>query len=140
MKESNFQTEFGKKNKLEGVFELKFCKGKSLPFNVLAEHQKDALSDISSPRGLYYKLSDFPIFAGSKMRFNKKKPFDCFRLEQIDAYVVVMFWIPRKKKMVYYIAIESWLLMKALAQRKSATEGMCAESADYIVDYLKKTS
>ena len=43
MKEANFQTQFGKRNSIHGVFELKFTKGKSIPFNALAEHQEKTL-------------------------------------------------------------------------------------------------
>ena len=77
MKESNFQTEFGKRNRVHGVFELKFCKGKSFPFKNIEEHQEKALL-AASKDGLYHKITDQPVFAGSGVRFTKLKPFDCF--------------------------------------------------------------
>ena len=52
MKESDFQTAFRDKNTMPGVFELKFCKGKSLPFSALAAHQEEALLASSSKEGL----------------------------------------------------------------------------------------
>jgi len=137
MKEKDFQTEFGKRNKTVGVFELKFTKGKSLPFNALAEHQEKALL-AASGEGLYHKISDFPIFSKSKARFNKPKPFDCFNIANMPAYVVVMFWVPRKKKMVYYITIHDWIEMRKNADRKSVTESMAVEYAEIIEDYTKK--
>lgn len=138
MVERDFQTEFGKKNKEVGVFELKFCKGKSLPFSVLPEHQEEALFAASSGKGLYHKITDQPVFKGSKVRFTRKKPFDCFRLENIPAYVVIMFWVPRTKKNVYYIPIDSWVEMWDKSVRKSVTEDMALTYCSEFVSYLKK--
>ena len=135
MKESNIQTEFGKRNRSPGIFELKFTKGKSLPFSALADHQKKALLDVSSTRGFYHKLSDFPMFADNKMRFNRPKPWDCFFLVCQPAYVVVCFYVPRKKKRLYYIRIQDWLEMEKRADRKSMTEKMAIEYAEIIEDY-----
>ena len=66
MKEKDFQTEFGKRNRIHGVFELKFCKGKSLPFKNLAEHQEKALLDASED-GLYHKITDQPVYKDPKL-------------------------------------------------------------------------
>lgn len=139
MRERDFQTEFGKRNKIVGVFELKFCKGKSLPFSALAEHQEQALLAVSSIKGLHYKIFDSPFFKDPKgrMRFTKPKPFDCFFLKGTSAYVVIMFWIPRKKKNVYYIKIDDWLAMKNESNRKSTTEEMASAYAIYELNYLK---
>ena len=137
MKEKDFQTQFGKRNTIHGVFELKFTKGKSIPFNALAEHQEKALLDVAGD-GFFHKITDQPVFANSGVRFTKKKPFDCFRLSHTMAYVVVMFWIPRKKKNVYYIKIEDWIEMRDRADRKSATEEMALKSATIFEDYFKK--
>ena len=134
MKEANFQTEFGKRNRIHGVFELKFCKSKSLPFNALAEHQEKALLAVSG-NGLYHKITDQPVFANSGVRFTRPKPFDCFYLSQTMAYVVIMFWISRKKKNVYYIKIEDWIYMREHATRKSATEEMVLKSSTVFEDY-----
>ena len=54
------------------------------------------------------------------------------------AYVVVMFWIPRKKKNVYYIKIEDWIEMRDRADRKSATEEMAFKNSTVFEDYTKK--
>ena len=138
MKESDFQTAFRDKNTMPGVFELKFCKGKSLPFSALAKHQEEALFAASSPEGLFHKITDQPVFAGSKVRFTKPKPFDCFRLRNMDAFVVVMWWVPRKKKKVYYIRIQNWILARKEARRKSITEKIAYRYAIKIDDYFKK--
>ena len=137
MKEANIQTDFGKRNRYPGIFELKLCKGKSLPFDALADHQELALLDISSTKGLYHKISDFPIFTASKARFNRKKPFDCFFLVCQPAYVVVCFYVPRKKKRLYYIRIQDFIEMRNKADRKSITEQMAIEYSEIIEDYLK---
>ncbi|HUT85363.1 MAG TPA: hypothetical protein VMW66_00840 [Elusimicrobiales bacterium] len=137
MKERDFQTQFSKRNIIHGVFELKFCKGKSLPFNALAEHQEKALLAVSGD-GLFHKITDQPVFANSGVRFTRPKPFDCFFLSQTMAYVVIMFWIPRKKKSVYYVKIEDWIRMRDKATRKSATEEMVFKSSTIYKNYLDK--
>ena len=136
MKEKDFQVEFGRRNKIFGAFELKFCKGKSLPFSCLADHQEKALLGIYSQVGHYHKITDQPFVKG--MTFQRKKPFDCFNLRDIPAYVVVMWWVPRTEKMVYYIPIKSWVSLKKTCGRKSLIEDMCFAHAHFIHDYLKK--
>ncbi|MCK4499490.1 hypothetical protein KAU11_03285 [Candidatus Babeliales bacterium] len=140
MREKDFQTQFAKKNTLSGVFELKFCKGTSLPFSSLAEHQEKALLAATSKEGLFHKITDAPFFkdAHNKMRFTRPKPFDCFYLQYIPAYVVVMWWEPRKKKNVYYIPIYAWISMRELVKRKSITEQMAEDGASRTESYLKK--
>ncbi len=133
MKEKDFQVEFGKHNKMFGVFELKLCKGKSLPFDCLADHQEKALLDAYSTTGLYHKITDQPFLKG--MTFQRKKPFDCFNLRDVPAFVVVMWWIAREKKMVYYIPIGDWITVRDNCGRKSLTEDMAAKIAPIAFDY-----
>jgi len=139
MREAQFQSEFKKHNKISGIFELKICKGKSLSFSAVAAHQKQALLDVSSGTGLYHKIADSPFFKDPKgrMRFTKPKPFDCFFLKHKEAYIVVMFYVPRKKKQVYYIFIRAFLEMEQNASRKSFTEEMAIENAAFSFSYLK---
>ncbi len=136
MKEKDFQSEFGKRNTIFGVFELKFCKGKSLPFSCLADHQEAALLAVNSHEGHYHKITDQPFIPG--MTFQRKKPFDCFRLRDTCAYVVVMWWHSRRAKAVYYIPIEVWVNSKNLGNRKSITEAMAANIAYFVDDYMGK--
>ena len=140
MKERDFQTEFAKRNTLIGAFELKFCKGTSLPFSALAPHQEQALLDFSSSKGLYHKLTDSPFFKdpNGKMRFTRPKPFDCFKIANMAAYVVVLWWLSRKKKNVYYIKIQDWIKAKRETNRKSLTEQMAKGVASRIEDYLER--
>ena len=166
--EKNFQQEFKTNNTLFGCFELKLCKGFSIPFASIAEHQIKALLAVQSQKGLYHKISDQPVsiqegadqkatlfeafLAGQtgqpfptqekpgkeKMRFTRPKPFDCFYLGEIPAYVVIMFYLPRKKKNVYYIYIDDFLAMRDEATRKSITETMAEEYCRYPKkNYLK---
>jgi len=137
MREREFQTEFRKRNEVVGCFELKLCKKTSLPFNALADHQMSALFDASCDFGLFHKITDQPVFKGSKTRFTRPKPFDCFFLADIPSYVVVMFYVPRKKKNVYYIRIDKWIDMVGSYGRKSLNEEMAIEFATFKESYLK---
>ena len=140
MKEAAFQSEFGKRNDVVGIFELKLAKTKRLPFSAIKEHQERALLQANSGAGLYHKISDAPFFKDEKkrMRFTKPKPFDCMFLKNIPAYVVVMFWESRKNKMVYYIHIENFLRMRDESTMKSFTEVEAEFYAEIMVDYTKK--
>ncbi|MCW7076395.1 MAG: hypothetical protein OCU18_03775 [Candidatus Syntrophoarchaeum sp.] len=148
MKEKNFQQEFRKRNTITGVFELKLCKGTSLPFSNMAPHQLKALSDAGSDAGLYHKLTDQPVSfqqnmqgmqeQKKKQRFTRPAPFDCFFLKNVPAWLVVMFYIPRRKKNVYYIAIDDLLEMIEGAGRKSMTESMAERYASHVDDYRRK--
>ena len=132
MKESNIQSMFGKKNKIKGFFELKLCKNKSIRWDSVAEHQIKALTKAKN-EGIYHKISDFPMFAGSKARFNFKKPFDCLYM-QGNAYVVVCFYIVRKQKKCYYIDIDKYLELSGKANKKSYREEEINDHAEYILD------
>lgn len=112
MKEAQFQTLWGKyleDNRLfeASAFELKICKTKRFPISSLKEHQINGLR--SAKTGLYHKLTDFPMFAGSKTRFNRPKPFDCLWLKGVGAYLCVLFYIPRQPKRVIMVEIDDFL-------------------------------
>ena len=137
MKEEGFQREFGKNNLLYGVFELKLCKGKSIRFDAVKKHQREALLAVNSSKGLYHKIADPPVFRGMHTRFNAKRPFDCFFIRKQDAYVVVMFYTPRQKKNVYYIRIEDWMRAEDLSPKKSITEKEIKNISSWVIDYAK---
>lgn len=138
MKEKDMQVLFGKHlkenppNQTE-VYELKICKGTSLPFNSLAEHQVEALLE-AEDKGLYHKVSDQPVSWGmnSKLRFTAKKPFDCF-FAKCPAYVVVWFYKPRQPKFFIKIRIKNFVEMRFKANRKSFTEEMAQEYGNNIL-------
>lgn len=141
MKESDVQRLFGKQNKLFGAFELKFTKGKSISFEAVAAHQIKSLLAISKD-GLYHKLIDPPIFPGMKTRFNAPRPFDCFNLKEIPAYIVAVFYEPNRKKTAYYIPIDDFVMMQKEVEngrlgekpRKSFTEPHAEVYAEHFLE------
>lgn len=128
--EKDFQKEFGKMNKLGGVFELKITKKKSFIFDWVKPHQIRALTRASSDVGCYHKISDYSPNA---------KPFDCFNIVNTNAYVVVMFYEPRKNKSVYYIPIDEFLALQVITlPKKSIKEEDLAKNCNISSNYLKK--
>jgi penicillin-binding protein-related factor A (putative recombinase) len=115
MKEKDFQTEFSKwlkyKHYKTGCFELKLTKEKSIPFSAVAPHQKTALYH-AKHSNLVYKIPDESF---------SQKPFDCFMLVMVPAFVVVMFY-KRGQKQFYMISIDSWCAEEEKGLRKSITE------------------
>lgn len=112
--EKDFQTDFNRWLKIiyrrTGVFELKASKGSSLPYSAVKPHQEQAL--YNAKHGiLAYKIPD-DAYA--------QKPFDCFCVAGVPAFVVVMF--NAKSPHFYMIEIESWMQAKRNAVRKSFTE------------------
>lgn len=132
MQEKNVQSIFKDKNKKFGIFELKLCKGTSMPFDHVADHQIEALLAVSCEEGLYHKISDSPVSWGGQ-RFTKPKPFDCFVLSNIPAYVVICWYEPRRKKAFHYIPIRKFIEKRNSAGRKSITEQMSAEIAEDVL-------
>lgn len=128
MKEKDFQTKFLKwlKNNPEKIkgsaaFELKLTKKSSLPFDAVKPHQVDALLAVKSS-GLSYKIPDDS---------RGYKPFDCFRLNTPNAFVVVQFYTPYEKEF-FIIDILDWqrLRMDEGAKekgRKSLTRELAME-------------
>ena len=135
MKEKDIQREFGKKIAWPGVYELKLCKGTSLSFSSLAEHQEKALLAVSGEEGIYHKISDSFISDKARgTRFPMPKPFDCFFLQNVQGYVVPVFYVPIKKKVCYLIPIEAWIRCREEAGRKSITEDMAKGCAQFVLD------
>lgn len=124
MKEKDVQTIFGKKNQVQGVFELKLVKGLSFAFDRVADHQVKALTEVSSG-SWYYKIPDSPVSWGGR-RFSATKPFDCLMLKNAPAYVVLIWYVPRKRKTAYYIKIEDFVKYRDGSSRKSMREEECA--------------
>lgn len=89
------------------AFELKRSKTDSLPFDAVEVHQKENL--LRANRGaFYYKIPDDSI---------GQKPFDCFVLRDVDAYIVIAFG-PRIKEF-FLIPIDTWLQLEKESARKS---------------------
>ena len=140
MKEKDIQRLFGKQNKIDGVFELKLCKGRSIRWDAVKEHQVEALKMARSESGFYYKIPD----AGSVFRptpdgkeqksFTSRKPFDCFLLRNSPAWVVVCWYVPRKRKTLYYISIGAFLFLRSRAIKKSFTEDDAASMSSHVLE------
>ena len=125
MKEKDIQTKLTKwlkSNGDTGLYELKLCKGKSLPFSAVLEHQINSLFKAQHSR-LVHKISDIsPGF----------KPADCFCLHKEKGYVVIAFWQPRKLR-VYMINIDEFIQIKAYSSRRSLTEEMAKGHGKVII-------
>lgn len=121
MLERKFQTLFLKwarhQSKLfSAAFELKISNGESLPFTSLKEHQLQALYAVKHNR-LAHKIADDSVGF---------KPFDCFHLREVPAFVVVSFW-SRGEKKFYMIDVDDWMKEVKQSKRKSLTKERAAE-------------
>ena len=111
MTERQLLTDFSKKIKeLKPtgtiVYEAKMVKTKSFRLASVAKHQVEGL--LGALHGLWYKISDSPIYAGNKSRFTFKKPFDAIWIKADEAYVVPIFYTPRKRKTAYLIPVKEF--------------------------------
>lgn len=115
------------------AWELKLEKGKSIAFDRVAPHQVDGLTQ-AKRGGLFHKIADSPVswMRATPMRFGKPKPFDCAFLVGAEAYVVVVFYKPRKKKEVIFIDIDAWVQESKISTRKSLTEARAREISSKI--------
>jgi len=124
-REQQFQTEFNKWVKncfpFTAAYELKAAEANSIPFSAVADHQERALDVANNgPRPFVYKISDFD---------RMQKPFDCFSLFGVPAYVVIIFnWNQGNRKDFVMIEIDDWLEEAESSERKSIT----SERADQI--------
>lgn len=138
MIEKNFQTLFkhwlaNNPPKRASVYELKLEKKKSIGFDRVYEHQIAGLRQ-AKHKGLYHKIADTPMswHGDTPMRFGKPKPFDCLFLRDLDAFVVIMFYVPRETKRMYMIDIDVWCNEVATSKRRSLTEERAKEIAKFI--------
>lgn len=120
----------------EGFFELKLCKGKSIRWDAVREHQIMALQAVAGS-GFYHKIQDTPVSAtseNSKFRFTKRKPFDCFFVKCFPAYVVICWYEIRKRKTLYFIPIDRYVDDMAAATKKSFTEHDASLMAKFVIE------
>lgn len=132
MKEKQITTLFGKKNEKLGYFELKICKGTALPFSRIENHQILSLLE-AEEFGFYHKIADQTI-GGSGFGSTLKKPFDALKTPPLPSYLVICWYIPRKRKTTYYIRIKDFVNMATSVERKSCTEKMCKDCAEDIIE------
>lgn len=120
MTERKFQSLFTKWLKANApwsaAYELKLTNTSRLPYRSVQEHQIQALRR-AKLEVLAFKISDMAL---------GYKPFDCFSLVKAGAYIVVMFFEPRKRHMCYMIDVEQWVEHQASSGKKSITEKECA--------------
>lgn len=121
------------------VYELKICKGTSLPFDSVKEHQVEALLNVQSSKGIFHKLTDQPWIKDRPYMFTLPKPFDCMFLKQLEAYVVLWFYKPRQKKIFIKIRIDKWLELQDTCGRKSITEEMAINNGEKLYIITKKS-
>lgn len=109
MKEKDYQTIFNHwvKNvyKHTAAFELKLCKGNSLPFSAVAPHQLEALKAVNDG-GLVYKIPDLGV----------QNPFDCFSFFNAPAFIVI-----RYKDSFELITVSNFIYFKSHSKKKSIT-------------------
>lgn len=109
--------------KTTAAWELKITKKPSLPFSRLEGHQEVALLK-AKHSCVYHKISD------QSLGF---KPFDAFQICYSPAFVVVLFYTPRKPKIYYWIDIDDWVEHVSVSPRRSLTQ----EAAEKLASYTK---
>lgn len=118
MKEKDFQAKFSKWVKYcfsgNAVFELKLARGESLPFSAVKDHQVSALL-AAKKNAIVYKIPDIGF----------QNPFDCLRMENVGAYVVIMYDVSRIT--FHMIDVEIWVKEKETSPRKSLTWSRCCQ-------------
>lgn len=128
-REATFQIKFGhwlkevwltRGGNQAGAFELKATEGQSVPFDMVKPHQSTAL--IAAKRGkFYYKIADDSFGV---------KPFDCFAMSGVQAFVVVHFG----DGSFCLIDIDVWENEKTASDRKSLTAGRAREIANEVIE------
>lgn len=120
--EKNFQSDFNRWAKniwgMTGAFELKVSEGNSLPFSAVKDHQVAALQ-MAAGKGIVYKIGDDSL---------GQKPFDCFVLAGVQAWIVVMFHSKKRgQKEFFMIPVDIWVKEIETSDRKSLTEERARE-------------
>lgn len=128
MDEKTIQKSFGRQNSVTGVFEIKLVKEKRFNFKRLADHQEKSLLNAESITGEYHKLSDMSA---------DYKPWDCQRIANTPAYVVLVWYVPRKNKTAYYIRIRDFIAFKNKSKMASITEDEASEICEQMADLTK---
>lgn len=119
MNEALFQTLFTKWLKANatksGAYELKFTKGKTLPFSKIPEHQVTSLRK-AAYGALVHKISD------SAIGF---KPLDCMVVSHGEAWLAVMFDKPGRRRYCYLLDVVAVEMFFKIPKKRSITEQDC---------------
>ena len=128
MDESDYQVLFKhyleKERPLTATYELKICHGNALPFSAVKEHQVNALLE-AEEKGFYHKISDSSFGL---------KPFDCLFLSDPRAFVAILYHIPRKRKKMAIIPIQTFLHEKECSESKSLSFKRAGKIAEIFTD------
>lgn len=99
MSEAEFQVQYNiwkqYNYKVTCAEELKVCKGKLFELSKIAPHQLLNLTN-AKHNWFQYKIPDL----------GAQNPFDSFSLYKVPAYVVILWYKPRKHKVFYMIDID----------------------------------
>jgi hypothetical protein len=72
---------------------------------------------------MYHKLVDNLNFSPDRgARPCSQKPFDCFWIKAVEAFVAILWYIPRKPKNLHLIKIDDWIELCKTHPRKSIRE------------------
>jgi len=116
MKEKDFQTMFNRWTKYNWLknakWELKLTKTHSLPYSRIPKHQRDGLKALK----VAYKLPDSD---------RSPKPFDAIFLYNVQGYMVIMYYVPRRPKIFYIIKIQDFESWESRSKNKSITADEC---------------
>lgn len=115
----------------------------SFAFNMVTEDEIDNLKKATQEKGLVYKIPDMPhrpkkCFKNNDcpLRFIPKKPFDMFYVSKAMAFIVIIFWVTRKKKIMYWIELSRFLYIRNIYENeinsKSIREGELNHLSDYV--------
>jgi len=108
------------------TYEIKYIKGNSFRFSSVQPHQIQGL--LASLEGLGHKISDSPIYTGSKNRFTFKKPFDYVFIKAKNAFITPIFYKERKYKKVFLIPIKEFVKFKGKSIKITVLEEMKFET------------
>ncbi len=86
------------------AIEIKATYGLRLAARVLQPHQKAALLDAASGRGIVHKLSD---------EARRQQPFDAFKLASVPAYVVACF---TRNRTCHIVPVARWVGISITSQ------------------------
>jgi hypothetical protein len=162
MRERNFYTPFRDwmNNNIDMVnreighclaIEIKLVKSDSIdkimsfPFDMVTWDEIDYLKKATQEKGLAYKIPDMPHIPKQCLyqkkcpfRFTSKKPFDLFYVSKARAFIVVIFWVSRKKKIMYWIDLNKFLELKdyyyQTLERKSIRENQLKHLSNFTFD------
>ena len=97
------------------VMEVKLIKNSTrFPLSSVKEHQVAGL--LGALQGFWIRLKDQPWLGKG---FQTRKAFDGIWVKTDCAYVVPVFYIPRKKKMAYLIPIKGFLKLKGKSVKEA---------------------